>query len=208
MDDFTLFERTSEIKNSICIICNDNDHMVQDWVVRLTDTDFPFSEVKSVDQLRELPGPERPEFIVLPHEHSGWEDAARERKNKHDRSLVVSIGGFAFFLAVERMNPGMPEKFSEKWNKEADELLLPGGMDEIIKKMKSINWYTGRVVFEYQPNPYGQSFGWFDTELKDHFGLDIFAEPFDREKGFGIYKKNNIEVFVYKLEKLNSLEVI
>ena len=83
---------------------------------------------------------------------------------------------------------------------------FPGGMDEIIKKMKSINWYTGRVVFEYQPNPYGQSFGWFDTELKDHFGLDIFAEPFDREKGFGIYKKNNIEVFVYKLEKLNSLE--
>ena len=311
MDDFTLFERTAEIKDSICILCNDNDQMVQDWVVRLTDTDFPFSEVKSVDQLRELPGPDRPEFIVLPHEHSGWEDAAKERKKKHDRSLVVSIGGFAFFLAVERMNPGMPEKFSEKWNKEADELLLdgwinallltdpcvlrdkdcdsikkehpvlvcsptkvgsktieyslkaigvpnrhlhairgekiintileldepvkiitgvrdpvarelsqlfmmlsldtkyrryPGGLDEIIKKMKSINWYTGRVVFEYQPNPYGQSFGWFDTELKDHFGLDIFAEPFDREKGFGIYKKNNIEVFVYKLEKLNSLE--
>ena len=59
MDDFTLFERTSEIKDSICILCNDNDQMVQDWVVRLTDTDFPFSEVKSVDQLRELPGPGR-----------------------------------------------------------------------------------------------------------------------------------------------------
>ena len=132
MDDFTLFERTAEIKDSICILCNDNDQMVQDWVERLTDTDFPFSEVKSVDQLRELPGPDRPEFIVLPHEYSGWEDAARERKNKHDRSLVVSIGGFAFFLAVERTNPGMPEQFSEKWNKEADELFLEGAINTLL----------------------------------------------------------------------------
>ncbi len=36
-------------------------------------------------------------------------------------------------------------------------------------------------------------------------GLDITDYVFDQEKGYTIIKKNNVEVFVYQLEKLNSL---
>ncbi len=35
--------------------------------------------------------------------------------------------------------------------------------------------------------------------------LDITAYPFDKEKGYAIIKDGNTEVFVYQLEKLNSL---
>lgn len=35
--------------------------------------------------------------------------------------------------------------------------------------------------------------------------VDILAYPFDKDKGYAIVKENNIEVFVYQLEKLNEV---
>ncbi len=35
--------------------------------------------------------------------------------------------------------------------------------------------------------------------------IDIMKEPFDKEKGYCIIKEDNIEVFVYQLEKLNDI---
>jgi len=55
---------------------------------------------------------------------------------------------------------------------------------------------------------YGYQFDWFDKELKEVFGIDIFSFPFDKEKGYSVIKKSNIEVLVMKLEKLNELEPI
>lgn len=62
-------------------------------------------------------------------------------------------------------------------------------------------------IFDYVPgNPYGTAFGWFDREIKENFGIDVYAEPFDKEKGYHIYRNGNVEVFLYRLENLNSLE--
>lgn len=49
-------------------------------------------------------------------------------------------------------------------------------------------------------------FSWFDYEIKGLFGIDIYEYPFDKEKGYQIIKKDNIEIFLYKCEKLNELE--
>ena len=51
-------------------------------------------------------------------------------------------------------------------------------------------------------------FDWFDHELKEYFGIDIYAHPFDKEKGYSIIKQGNVEVLAMKLEKLNSLEQV
>ena len=53
---------------------------------------------------------------------------------------------------------------------------------------------------------YGYSFGWYDDEFKNKLGIDIFEQPFDKEKGYTIYKKGSVEIFLYRLENLNSLE--
>jgi len=47
---------------------------------------------------------------------------------------------------------------------------------------------------------------WFDLELKRKFGVDIYNYPFNKENGFVIIQMKNVEVFVYTLDKLNSLE--
>lgn len=47
-------------------------------------------------------------------------------------------------------------------------------------------------------------YAWFDMELKEVFGIDVYAYPFDKEKGYSIIKQDNIECLVIKLEKLNA----
>lgn len=45
---------------------------------------------------------------------------------------------------------------------------------------------------------------WFDEELKQVFGIDVYEYPFDYEKGFTIINKDNIQVLVIRLENLSN----
>lgn len=52
-------------------------------------------------------------------------------------------------------------------------------------------------------------FTWFDLELKEATGIDIYQYPFDKEKGYAWIKEGNIEVLALTLEKLNeNVEVL
>lgn len=51
-----------------------------------------------------------------------------------------------------------------------------------------------------------EEFKWFDEQMKRFFKIDVFQHPFEREKGYSIIKKGNIELLLMKLEKLNELE--
>lgn len=52
-------------------------------------------------------------------------------------------------------------------------------------------------------------FNWFSEELKELCGIDVFAYPFDKEKGYTIISQDTIEVLVIKTEKLSQMtEVI
>lgn len=44
---------------------------------------------------------------------------------------------------------------------------------------------------------------WFDDTLKAEFGIDLYQYPFDREKGYSIYKIGKYEVLVYQVEKMD-----
>lgn len=46
-------------------------------------------------------------------------------------------------------------------------------------------------------------FAWFDMELKEVFNVDIYNQPFDKERGYSIIRQDNIECLVLKLEKLD-----
>lgn len=47
---------------------------------------------------------------------------------------------------------------------------------------------------------------WFDEQLKYPFGIDAFSEKLDMDKGWTVLEKDNIELFLYKTEKLSCLE--
>lgn len=51
-----------------------------------------------------------------------------------------------------------------------------------------------------------QQFRWFHLEMEEVFGIDVYKYPFDKELGYTIIKKGNIEVLLFTLEKLDGLE--
>ncbi|MDE7430765.1 MAG: putative capsular polysaccharide synthesis family protein [Lachnospiraceae bacterium] len=52
----------------------------------------------------------------------------------------------------------------------------------------------------------GGEFTWFDGQMKKVFKIDVFDYPFDKESGYSIIRKGNIELLLLKMEKINELE--
>jgi hypothetical protein len=44
---------------------------------------------------------------------------------------------------------------------------------------------------------------WFDGELREVFGIDVFSGPFDHERGFQVLDNGPVSVLVLRLEDLN-----
>lgn len=51
-------------------------------------------------------------------------------------------------------------------------------------------------------------FSWFDYEIKNNLGIDIYDYPFDREKSYVIVEKNNVQILLIKMEYLSELEKV
>ena len=68
------------------------------------------------------------------------------------------------------------------------------------------NTNISKLISEYFRN-FNQNFGinWFDNELKKYFGVDAYKYEFNKEKGYDIIKKGNIEVLIIKYEKLGEV---
>ncbi|HVV71815.1 MAG TPA: putative capsular polysaccharide synthesis family protein [Verrucomicrobiae bacterium] len=57
----------------------------------------------------------------------------------------------------------------------------------------------------FRPRMFKLLNNWFDLELKPATGVDVFATPFPREKGYAIYESRLARVLVYRLEALSAL---
>jgi len=47
---------------------------------------------------------------------------------------------------------------------------------------------------------------WIDNEIERNFGVDVYAYDFDKDLGFSRFNSKGFDVFLYRLESLNSLE--
>lgn len=46
---------------------------------------------------------------------------------------------------------------------------------------------------------------WFDNELKEMFGIDVFALPFVKDRGYGIYRSSRARVLLLCMEDLDDI---
>lgn len=65
--------------------------------------------------------------------------------------------------------------------------------------------YTKEKLGDSMPYTWNDEFEWFDEQIKKHLGIDVFEYPFDRERGYTIIKKENIELFLFKVEKMEDI---
>lgn len=94
----------------------------------------------------------------------------------------------------------------------------------VIETYEVTDIYKGFVQMYYEPltkeNNYndrylckwinyaknGYEFDFFHTELEKYFGIDVFAYPFDTEKGYSVIKKDGIDLMIIQAERMNDLE--
>lgn len=65
--------------------------------------------------------------------------------------------------------------------------------------------HTCELLQESNEWVWNDEFEWFNREIKKCFGIDVYRYPFDKEQGYGIIENNNIQIFIYKTEKLDDL---
>ena len=51
---------------------------------------------------------------------------------------------------------------------------------------------------------HNQPLEWFNGEIKDVFGPDVFDHPFKKQRGYQIIRSGNIDLLLLKLEQLNA----
>lgn len=77
---------------------------------------------------------------------------------------------------------------------------------DMIQKRKTKQVYNYNWVHYWNEHvKYGAMFDWFDLELKETFGLDVFDYEFDKEKGYQIICKDNVELFLFRMDVLSEL---
>lgn len=87
-------------------------------------------------------------------------------------------------------------------------------ISEMWQNIPSVNRYSAEVDFEEIEQFYFQEgfeyreFKWFHRELESVLGINVYDYPFDKEKGYTIIQKNNIELLMMQVEQLNFLEAV
>jgi hypothetical protein len=89
--------------------------------------------------------------------------------------------------------------------------------DPLIREMSGIfeNWQAHyedidkvtvqEITDKIDRSDFKFCFNWFDTEFKEFTGFNIYAVPFNKEKGFSIYQHGKFEILCMQLEKLDSV---
>ena len=90
----------------------------------------------------------------------------------------------ALLQNIKYHKPHLIDKFGK--------IKLDETLKSFVNKMESYNINTGFSVT------------WFDLEFKKALNIDIYKYPFDKGQGYQIIKKNNLEILIIKVEKLNS----
>lgn len=64
-----------------------------------------------------------------------------------------------------------------------------------------LGWLDRRSLINYE-------FTWFDKELKEFIGIDVYEHDFDRENGYAIIRNENVELLLLQMEQLDTNQQI
>ncbi|MEO5642589.1 MAG: putative capsular polysaccharide synthesis family protein [Bacteroidia bacterium] len=74
-----------------------------------------------------------------------------------------------------------------------------------LLNVNSINDVSVKELSKYLDNhDHEYVLNWFDTEFREYLDFDIYAHPFDKQKGYSIYKTKRADILCVSTEKLSS----
>ena len=127
-----------------------------------------------------------------------------------------------YTLHTHHLSPGYEldelKMLCEKWGG----LKVISVVREPLARTISAMWENFDKVWRYSETPNFQEvqhvnfnnnfeleeFEWYNKEMKNVFGIDIYEYPFDKEKGYTIIEKPNLSILLMTLEKMDELEAV
>lgn len=74
--------------------------------------------------------------------------------------------------------------------------------DGLLKTERAARVLQARFMFFKEATNY--TCRWFDMEIKALFGLDVFAFPFDHDRGYTLIEQGNVRLLILRLEDLDQ----
>lgn len=84
-----------------------------------------------------------------------------------------------------------------------------GDVEAIFNKYFIMSPAENQCVYSMFLNEVGYDYGgpeFFEKQLKGYFDIDVYEYPFDKEAGYTIIHKGNVNVMIYQMERMNDLE--
>ncbi len=99
------------------------------------------------------------------------------------------------------------EAFSEKNNiRRGDWIFRCGDVYKVFRQyMEMVVHGDYRPWNDGIPEVWGDEFIWFDKEIKELWGIDVYQYPFDKENGYTVIYSEKVDIFLYKSERLNDV---
>ena len=72
----------------------------------------------------------------------------------------------------------------------------------VIDPVKATEYLRNRLA---DPDAFDYVFNWFDREVKRMFSIDVFAQPFPREKGYAVLHGEVADLLVLRLEDFDKV---
>lgn len=70
-------------------------------------------------------------------------------------------------------------------------------IQDVLHKKCAYNFLKEKMHYNYLVQDF------FDQQIMPFLGIDIYAKSFDKQRGYSVYQFDNVEIFIYQLEKLN-----
>lgn len=149
---------------------------------------------------------EYPDHIVGGACRKAWEEKVRKKKSSKANQLKVII-------AVREPLSRDYSAFWQAFTENVQHIMWMPILTNDFQKMYAAftgyilrgSAYTKEELGDSMPYTWNDEFEWFDEQIKRHLGVDVFQYPFDRERGYVVIKQENVELFLFKVEKMEAL---
>lgn len=145
---------------------------------------------------------EYPEYLIGEEHRNIWERCIQERKDT--MKVIVAVRE-----PLSRDYSAFWQAFTEGAERSLLMPILNGDFEYMYHDfldfiMKGSTYAKEKLGFS-MPYVWRDQFRWFDEQIKTYLDIDVFQYPFDKEKGYTIIKKEKIEIFLFKVEKMEDI---
>ncbi len=135
-----------------------------------------------------------------------------ELKKEWDRAIQIRIEKPLKVICMVR-NP-LDRDYSAFWQAFTDEKPNIFSVVDSHSLQEFYDDYINNIIMDekgkvsyglYCPPVWNDEFIWIRDEIKGAFGIDIYRESFNKEKGYSVYGNNTIKIFLFRLENLDGI---